>query len=194
MRKKLGVIAMLLALATASFAVQSKPPATECVLSDEDYKVFSAVIDGLGNPEDPEEAWKNKEILVSDATADPGTTESKWGPWGFRSNSNAAPAKETEAAFKSRAHDLVISKPGFTLQSLISSSTTASWKTCSRRVAVGGTSFIRSILAPPVFGIFHIPATTRPGLKQCFMLDIRAAVYVVLVISSSSPKRTVNGK
>jgi hypothetical protein len=106
MRKKLGVIAMLLALATASFAVQSKPPATECVLSEEDYKVFSAVIDGLGNPEDPEEAWKNKEILVSDATADPGTTESKWGPWGFRSNSNAAPAKETEAAFKSRAHDL----------------------------------------------------------------------------------------
>ncbi len=106
MRKKLGAIALLLALVSASFAVQSKPPAPKCVLSDEDYKVFSAVIDGLGNPEDPEEAWKGKEILVSDVTAQPGTTESKWGPWGFRSESNAAPAKETEAAFKSRAHDL----------------------------------------------------------------------------------------
>src|SRR5579864_3445797 len=88
----------------------------------------------------------------------------------------------------------VISKPGFTLQSLISSPTTASWKTCSRRVAVGGTRFIRSILTLLVFGISHTPATTRHGMKQCFTLDIRAAIYVALVTSSSSPKRTVNGR
>ncbi len=106
MHTKVGAIALLLVFATASFAVQSKPAAPECVLSDDDYKVFSALVDGLGRPEDPKEAWKNKEILVSDATANPGTAESKWGPWGFRSNSKAAPAKETEAAFKSRAHDL----------------------------------------------------------------------------------------
>jgi hypothetical protein len=105
MRKNFGAIALLLALVTTSFAIQSKPPAPECALSDEDYKVFSAVIDGLGRPEDPEEAWKGKEILVSDVTAQPGTTESKWGPWGFRSNSNAAPAKETEAAFRAHAND-----------------------------------------------------------------------------------------
>lgn len=106
MHKKLGAIALLLVLVTACFAIQSKPPAPECVLSDEDYNVFSAVLDGLGRPEDPEEAWKNKEILVSDLTADPELTESEWGPWGFRSNSTAAPAKETEDAFKLRAHDL----------------------------------------------------------------------------------------
>jgi hypothetical protein len=106
MRKKLGAIALLLALVTASFAIQSKPPAPKCALSDEDYKVFSAVLDGLGRPEDPEEAWKGKEILVSDVTARPGLTASKWGPWGFRSNSDAAPAKETEAAFSSNANDV----------------------------------------------------------------------------------------
>ena len=106
MLKKLGAIALLLALVAASFAIQSKPPAPKCDLSDEDYKAFSAVLDGFGRPEDPEEAWKGKEILVSDVTAQPGLTASKWGPWGFRSNSNAAPAKETEAAFRSNANDV----------------------------------------------------------------------------------------
>jgi hypothetical protein len=111
MHKKLGAIALLLALVTASFAIQSKPAAPDCVLSDDDYNVFSAVINDLGRPEDPEEAWKGKEILVSDLTVEAEHLESKWGPWGFRSNSNAAPAKETEAAFKSRALDLCHIEP-----------------------------------------------------------------------------------
>jgi hypothetical protein len=106
MRIRITLVGLLLLPLTTSLAVRSQQPPQECVLSDEDYKVFSAVVDGLGRPEDPEEAWKSKEILVSDLTAQPDPTESKWGPWGFRSNSNAAPAKETEGAFKLRAHDI----------------------------------------------------------------------------------------
>src|SRR5262249_9163106 len=105
MRTSLRLVALLLLPLTTSFAFQSKQSTQECVLSDEDYKVFSAVLDGLGRPEDPEEAWKDKEILVSDLTAQPDPSESSWGGWGFRSNSSAAPAKETEDAFKSRVHD-----------------------------------------------------------------------------------------
>lgn len=106
MRVQLCLIGSLLLLLTASSSpIQSQRSEPRCVLSEDDYSVFSAVLDGLGRPEDTEEAWKGKEILVSDVTAQPGPTASKWGPWGFRSNSNAAPAKETEAAFRSNAND-----------------------------------------------------------------------------------------
>jgi hypothetical protein len=82
-----------------------KPPSAakpRCSLTNEDYAVYAALIDGLGRPEDPEEAWLKKDLLILDATAAPTQVESKFGKWGFRSSSKEAPAKDTVASFEAR--------------------------------------------------------------------------------------------
>jgi hypothetical protein len=71
-----------------------------CTLSNEDYAVFTAVLEGLGQPEDPEEAWQKKEILVTDLTSAGEVKDNQWGGWGFRSNSKAAPSAATQADYK----------------------------------------------------------------------------------------------
>jgi len=78
-----------------------KPDAT-CTLTAEDYAVYAAVANDLGRPEDPEEAWKDKEILILDATATPNDVKGRKG-WGFRSNSKAAPGEDTVTDFEANA-------------------------------------------------------------------------------------------
>jgi hypothetical protein len=62
--------------ANAGQSNAQKPSSGTCELNDEDYAVFTAILKGLGKPEDPEEAWKGKEILVTNVTGQ-GTVEKK---------------------------------------------------------------------------------------------------------------------
>lgn len=80
---------------------QDRPPsatkeATEhnCELTQDDYAVFGALLNGLHGPGDAEEAWEGKETLIANVTATPDKPE-KQANWGFRSNSSAAPSQET---------------------------------------------------------------------------------------------------
>lgn len=91
--------------ATSTQPGPQKPGATLCALSDDDYAVFTAVLEGLGRPEDPEEAWNGKEILVVDVTRSGDIDKGQWNGWGFRSNSKAAPSAETRSDFESKAKD-----------------------------------------------------------------------------------------
>src|ERR1700733_741776 len=63
---------------------QDKPDSTtsestrhSCELTQEDYAVFAALLNGLHGPEDPEEAGEGKEILIVDVTATPENPESQ---------------------------------------------------------------------------------------------------------------------
>jgi hypothetical protein len=78
----------------------------KCALTTEDYAVFSALIDDLGKPEDPEEAWAGKEILIVDETTEPSDNVKSWGSGlGSRSNSNGKPATETFTDFLAKSSE-----------------------------------------------------------------------------------------
>jgi hypothetical protein len=89
--------------ATSARAGEKQKPATACELSDEDYAVFTAVLQGLGRPEDPEEEWKDKETLVVDVTGAGLLEPGQGSGWGFRSNSKAAPSAETRSDFDAKS-------------------------------------------------------------------------------------------
>jgi hypothetical protein len=73
----------------------------KCVLSAEDYAVYSAALLDRGKPEDPEERWDDKpDLIISDVT-DSGE-DGKSGMWGFRSASNQLPNNDTVDHFNLR--------------------------------------------------------------------------------------------
>jgi hypothetical protein len=79
-------------------------PAQTCQLSQDDYAVFTALLAGLGGPEDPEEAWQGKRIVIEDVTTQTGEDARKGRDgWGFRSKSNTAPKAETFADFAAKS-------------------------------------------------------------------------------------------
>jgi hypothetical protein len=92
----------------------NQKPEPRCELTQDDYSVYSALINALGKPEDPEEAWQNKEILITTVTATPTYVKSLWGSWGFRSSSKAAPASDTVADFEVKARSSCPMEPRFT--------------------------------------------------------------------------------
>src|SRR5579863_3989883 len=73
----------------------SGPAALPCELTAEDYAVYSAILDDLGKPEDPEEEWRSSPdfVLADRTTVD--TLFDSDGAWGFRSNSKQAPRPQT---------------------------------------------------------------------------------------------------
>ena len=75
----------------------------KCELNTTDYAVLTAVLNGLGRPEDPEEAWANKRFVIEDSTATYKEESEETSRWGFRSNSKEAPAKKTIHALTSKA-------------------------------------------------------------------------------------------
>jgi hypothetical protein len=111
MLMRTGLLATLIAITTfpvlpvAKTAAKEKTSPTNCTLSAEDYEVFSAVLSALGQPEDPEESWAGKDILLSDVTAQQEFKDKQWGGWGFHSKSKATPAKETQADAATKAED-----------------------------------------------------------------------------------------
>lgn len=121
MQLKTGYICILL----SAISVLTLPPReavaqtagqkslTQCELSEEDYSVFTAVIEGLGNPEDPEEAWHGKEILVVDLTGAGEVDKGQWNGWGLRSKSKAAPSGETRADYEAKSKDSCRLKTGW---------------------------------------------------------------------------------
>jgi hypothetical protein len=110
---------MLLATLVCNVRPQSTAQKTpqkaesQCELTQDDYAVYGALVTGLGRPEDPEEAWQGKEILIIGLTAAPADTKSHWGGWGFRSNSKAAPSHDTVVDFERKARSSCILKPRF---------------------------------------------------------------------------------
>jgi hypothetical protein len=113
-------IAFLLALvtcATAQIASRKKdevvPAERSCDLTENDYAVYTALLEGLGRPEDPEEAWRGKESLVVDKTADTRRIDAERGGWGFRSSSKESPSAEAVADFKAKRGDRCPVKSGF---------------------------------------------------------------------------------
>jgi|ERR1022692_809829 hypothetical protein len=63
---------------------------SRCELMQDAYAVFAAFLSGLHGPEDPEEKWEGKEMLIVDVTATPSKPEGRPSHWGFRSKSSAA--------------------------------------------------------------------------------------------------------
>lgn len=110
---------LFLALMASLASSQNRPPsatkdATEhnCELTQDDYEVFGALLNGLHGPEDPEEAWEGKEMIIANVTATPGKPEDQ-ANWGFRSNSSAAPSQETFRDYAEKAHSVCAVKPEF---------------------------------------------------------------------------------
>jgi hypothetical protein len=106
-------IVPLLVLAVTSFVQCQNAPKPKldegatvesCKLNEEDYSVYAAVLDNLGGPEDPEEAWEGKDFLLVDLT-ETDMLEKGEGQagWGFRSSSKAAPGKRTFADLQAKA-------------------------------------------------------------------------------------------
>jgi hypothetical protein len=109
------LLAVCVYYASPQSAVQktTRKAQSRCELTQDDYAVYAALITGLGRPEDPEEAWQGKEILIVGLTAGPGDTKSHWGGWGFRSNSKAAPSHDTVIDFERKARNSCVLKPQF---------------------------------------------------------------------------------
>jgi hypothetical protein len=84
---------------------------SHCELTQDDYAVYESLITGLGRPEDPEEAWQGKEIIIANFTAAEADTTSHWGTWGFRSKSKAAPRHGTIVDFERKAHSSCVLTP-----------------------------------------------------------------------------------
>jgi hypothetical protein len=107
LRSAILILAMVVAVTAAGqqkpSPTQSDKPNSVCKMTHEDYEVFSGLLDGLGGPEDPEEAWQGKEFLIISMTEAPGIIESQWGKWGFRSKSKAAPSAVTVKDFHKKA-------------------------------------------------------------------------------------------
>jgi hypothetical protein len=108
--KRLSIL-FLFALVCFASSQDSSPSAKQpsiesnCELTHDDYAVFGALLAGLQGPEDPEEAWEGREMLIVDITATPGKSGSQPGAnWGFRSKSSAAPSQETFSDYLQKAH------------------------------------------------------------------------------------------
>lgn len=85
-------------------------PATECVLTPEDYAVYSAILIDRGKPEDPEERWDDKPDLIISEVTDP-REDGRSNMWGFRSNSKQKPSDDTVEHFNSRQKSSCHLKP-----------------------------------------------------------------------------------
>jgi hypothetical protein len=111
----LTMLAGLVCPGISGGAAQKPPQKAEprCELTQNDYSIYAALTKALGAPEDPEEAWQGKKILITTVTATPTLTRSRWGTWGFRSNSKAAPAKDTVADFEEKARSSCTVEPHF---------------------------------------------------------------------------------
>ena len=106
--------ALLLSISSQSTSQKTRQEAkSNCQLTSEDYAVFTALIAGLGGPEDPEEAWSGKDILITGVTAAPADVRSHWGHWGFRSKSKAAPSHDTVVDFERKARSTCVLNPQF---------------------------------------------------------------------------------
>jgi len=117
MTKQLSILFLVTVACIASSQDRAQPEAKEskqhcCELSQEDYAVFGALLNGLHGPEDPEEAWEGKEILITNFTATPDKPE-RQANWGFRSNSSTSPSQETLRDYAERAHGACTVKPEF---------------------------------------------------------------------------------
>lgn len=99
----IGAAAICLVILSSQASAAQK--SAECELSQEDYSVFTAVLQGLGGPEDPEEAWRGKDLIVVDLTGSQPLEKDQWNNWGFRSKSKAAPSAETRSDYEAKSKD-----------------------------------------------------------------------------------------
>lgn len=107
------VFTLTTAQGTTMSQTATQKSAAECELSEEDYSVFTAVLEALGNPEDPEEAWQGKEMLVVDLTGASTVEKGQWSGWGLRSKSTAAPSTETRSDYETKSKDACRLKAGW---------------------------------------------------------------------------------
>lgn len=114
-RWMLTIIALPAILVLCAFYGQDSPspPPQTCQFTDEDYAVYSAVLDNLGRPEDPEEEWRDKrETILADSTI-PGENPGGNG-WGFRSASKRAPTPQTIRNYNARSANICHLQSRFT--------------------------------------------------------------------------------
>ena len=78
-----------------------QPAPGTCELSEEDYAVFTGVLEGLGRSEHPE----GKETLVADITGQAQVEDRQLNRWRYPSGSNPAPAAETRADYIAKGKD-----------------------------------------------------------------------------------------
>lgn len=102
---KLAVSVFLIAIFWFAMSQTHAQSATNhCELTQQDYDVFGGLIQGLGRPEHPEEAWQGKELLILDTTArQPPELQQK----AFESYSNSQSSRSVEAFrdYLKKGHD-----------------------------------------------------------------------------------------
>jgi hypothetical protein len=113
------VVAATSPAARASARLQDQPSASStlpCELTAEDYAVYSAILDDLGKPEDPEEEWRDKsDLILADKTVE--GEKGSAGLWGFHSDSRQAPLPQTAENFDARARNACPISPLFKAKS-----------------------------------------------------------------------------
>jgi len=110
---KRALSALLIAtFCSVALAKDAESATNHCELTQEDYAVFAGLIKGLGRPEDPEEAWQGKEMLILDTTS---TQQPEKEDKGLRSYSNSEPSRSVEAfrEYLKKGHDSCVVKAQF---------------------------------------------------------------------------------
>jgi hypothetical protein len=177
-----GFLTILIAATTfavlpvAKTAAKEKTSPTNCSLSAEDYEVFSAVLSDLGQPEDTEESWSGKDILLSDVTAQQEFKDKQWGRWGFHSKSKATPTKETQADASTKAEDHCQVEPK--LQASLSYQMISNILTrFSKNTGGVGMPSTKHIQRPLAFGTFRARVTTQLTMRPCSISDTIVEIF-----------------
>jgi len=110
--RHLGLLTLFAVLFVKPTPAVPPAKANQCVLTNEDYAVYSALLLDRGKPEDPEERWDDKPDLVLLDSTDTGE-DGKSLMWGFRSASKQAPSDATVDNFNARRQSLCQLQPQF---------------------------------------------------------------------------------
>ncbi len=102
---RLPTLLFFLLIASSSFPQNKNDKSVaHCQLSQQDYAVFSGLLKGLGGPEDPEEAWQGKTLIIADMTdRSDEDAKNKNAGWGFRSRSKESPKDSTVTDFAAKS-------------------------------------------------------------------------------------------
>jgi hypothetical protein len=164
-----------------------------CELNQDDYAVFAALLKGLHGPEDPEEAWEGKEMLILDVTATPQSRKSKQVAGDFVPNPMLHPPKRHSRTMQRRRTMCVRSSPNSAIHSPTRSFQKGRQMPSSARTVTGGRGSIRRTRKVRGIGNCPVRAKTPPVTRHYYMLGTLVDGSVVLAISTCCQNRMAIG-
>jgi len=112
MSKRIMTVLLVAMFCFVTHQTHAESATKHCEMKRLDYEVFAGLLLGLGKPEDPEEAWQGKEMLILDTTAtkQPANQDKALEPY-----SNSEPSRSVEAFqdYLQKGHDSCAVKPQF---------------------------------------------------------------------------------